>query len=444
VARPRVLCLVAATLGAAALLLPGTAHAASCTRYASSFGSDRGSGTRAHPFRTVHRLVRSLPAGATGCLSGRFGGRVVVDHRLVLRSRSSRRALIVGGVTLTPSARGAVLQHIAIRGSGSGRAAVLVNADRARIVGDTISGTGYRDRNTACVLLAGSHDVVVDGNRIQSCTRASRRGLSAPGIFVGSALRTRISNNVVVHTAGIGIVLGPNAQRTRVVHNLVDGNAGGVLISGNRRTSSSHNVVLANIFSNSGGSNVAARWASIVGRGNVVASNCLWHGFGGNVRARGVQLRSNVVTSPRFVDRPSNYTVTAPACVAKRPSIVRGRINVVPAFRVSFHVRALPRRVQIVSLGLTGLASGARLAARCVQGCSAHWSGHARRGSISLPMLNGRWLPVGAAIDVRATRPGRAGAWARISISGLPNGLRISHACLAPGHSVAVSCRGFG
>jgi len=285
---------------------------------------------------------------------------------------------------------------------------------------------------------------VVDGNRIQSCTRATRRGLSAPGIFVGSALATRVSNNVVVHTAGIGIVLGPNAQRTRVVHNLVDGNAGGVLISGNRRTSSSHNVVLANIFSNSGGSNVAASWPSIVGRGNVVASNCLWHGFGGNVRAPGVRLSGNVVTSPRFANRPSNYTVTAPACVAKRPSIVRARISALSAFRVSFHVRALPRRVQIVSLGLTGLATGARLSARCVRGCTARWSTRARRTSVSIPVLHGRWLAVGAAIDVRATKAGRAGAWARITISGLPNGIRVSHACLAPGRSVAVSCRGFG
>lgn len=431
-------------VAAAAFLLPATAHAAGCSRYASSSGSDRGSGSRAHPYRTVRRLVGSLPAGATGCLSGRFSGRVVVDHPLVLRSLGAQRALIVGGVTLTPSARGAVLQHLAIRGSGSGRAAVLVNADDARIAGSTISGTGYRDRNTACVLLAGPRNVVVDGNRIESCTRASRRGLSAPGIFVGSALRARLSNNVIVHTAGIGIVLGPNAQRTRVVHNLVDGNAGGVLISGNRRTSSSHNVVLANIFSNSGGSNVAASWAAVVGRGNVVASNCLWQGFGGNVRAPGVRLAGNVVTSPRYVNRPSDYTVTATPCIAKRPSIVRARISALPAFRVTFHVRALPRRVQIVSLGLSGLAPGAQLSARCVRGCSAHWSARAQRASVSLPLVNGRWLPVGAAIDVRATKAGLVGAWARISVSGLPNGVHISHACLAPGRTVAVSCRSFG
>jgi len=162
------------------------------------------------------------------------------------------------------------------------------------------------------------------------------------------------------------------------------------------------------------------------------------------VRAPGVRLTGNVVTSPRYVARPSNYTVTAAACVAKRPSIVRARISALPAFRVTFHVRALPRRVQIVSLGLSGLAPGARLTARCVRGCSARWSSRARRTTVSLPLVNGRWLPVGAAIDVRATKAGRAGAWARISVSGLPNGVRISHACLAPGRTVAISCRSFG
>jgi hypothetical protein len=53
---------------------PSNANAAvECARYASPSGSDRNPGTRARPFRTAQRLVRSLKAGRTGCLRrGRY------------------------------------------------------------------------------------------------------------------------------------------------------------------------------------------------------------------------------------------------------------------------------------------------------------------------------------------------------------------------------------
>jgi len=444
VARAAAFVLLAAL--AATVSASRAAQAASCARYASSSGRDAASGSAAHPFRTAQRLVRSLPAGATGCLAGgsTFFGRVVLDRPLTLRGLGARRPAIVGGLTLTPRARGAVVENVAVRGRGRGRAAILVNADRARILDNAISGTGYLDRNTACILLAGPRAVVITGNRVETCSRATRHGLAAPGIFVGSALGARVTDNVVVHTPGVGILLGPNAQRTRVVHNLVDGNATGVLISGNRRTASSHNVVLSNILSNSGRNNVAATWRGPVGRGNVVSANCLWHGFGGNVHAPGVRLAGNVVTSPRYVNRPADYTVQAAACIAKRPRLVGARFQALPAFRVVYHVRALRRRVQIVSLSLAGVAPGARLTVRCVRGCSARWSTRTLASTVRLPVLSGRWLPVGSAIDIRTTAHARAGAWARISVTGLPKGVSIAHGCLAPGGSTPVSCGAFG
>jgi hypothetical protein len=216
-----------------------------------------------------------------------------------------------------------------------------------------------------------------------------------------------------------------------------------LLIDGNGRTASSYNVVENNIFSNAGGNNVKATWARVVGRGNVVVSNCLWHGFGGDVSAPGVRLAGNIVTSPRYVDRPRNYTVQAAACLAKRPSIVGMRVSALPAFRVTFHVRALPARVQIVRLGLSGLLPGERLAATCASRCSAHWTSVASGSQATIGVLQGSWLPVGTVIVVRATRPGRAGAYARILISGLPNGVSVSHSCLAPGGTSPVSCGGF-
>jgi Right handed beta helix region len=426
----------------AVAVAPATAGA--CDKYAAHGGNDAAAGTAAHPYRTAQRLVSALEEGATGCLVGGsvFSGRVVITRQLVLRGVGDSPPAIVGGVTFTTEARDAVLEGVTVRGAGAGRAAVLVNADGVRIVDDEISGTGYVNRNTACVLLAGPRDVVIDSNRIESCTTATQRGLSAAGIFVGSAYNTLITNNVVVHTAGIGIWLWPNAQRTRVVHNLVDGNTDGIVIAGNDSTASSYNVVEANIVSNSGGNNIRASWGRVTGHGNVVVSNCLWHGVGGDVSAPSVKVSGNLVTSPQYVNRPTDYTVRSAACAPKRPSIVGVRLPVLPAFRVGYHVRALAKRVQIVSLRLTGLVKGARISAACVKSCSANWTSVAAGSSIAVGALSGKWLPVGAQLAIRATQAGHTGVWALISVTGLPNGISITHGCLRLGSSALASCRG--
>ena len=423
-----------------ALALAPQASAA-CARVASPHGSDAAAGSAAHPYRTVARLLRGTPAGATACLApGTYRERVVARRPVHLQAAYGRPA-IVGGVTFLLGARGSSLRGLTIAGAGRGRAAVVVSADQVTVAGNRISGRGYVNRSTACVLLDGSRASVVDRNRIETCTRATRHGVGAAGIALVSAYATHVTNNLVVHTSGNGIVIGPNGQRSRVVHNLVDGNVASLVITGNGRAASSYNIVESNILSNAGTNNVRSSFAGPVGRGNVVVANCIWQGFAGNIAAPHVRVEGNLVTSPRYADRPRDYTVRAARCLAKRPALVAGSTARVPAFRVTFHVRALKARVQVVRLGLAGLTPGARLSARCVSRCSGAWRGVARSGSVTLPLLQGAWLPVGASLDVRATRAGFAGAWARVRVTGLPNGLSVTHACLRPGSTVAVSCR---
>jgi hypothetical protein len=57
-----------------------------------------------------------------------------------------------------------------------------------------------------------------------------------------------------------------------------------------------------------------------------------------------------------------------------------------------------------------------------------------------LPVLKGSWLPVGAKVDVRLSQTGRVGAYARLTVVGLPHGVSVSHACVAPGGTAPVSC----
>jgi hypothetical protein len=110
---------------------------------------------------------------------------------------------------------------------------------------------------------------------------------------------------------------------------------------------------------------------------------------------------------------------------------------------VHWVLMGLPTKVQVLGLRLTGLVPGSAVDVRCAAGCSAHWRSTARSTSAALPLLHRRWLRVGAALDVRVTHPGRAGAWARVSVTGTPRGMSVQHACLAPGGATPVSCGGF-
>ena len=309
----------------------------------------------------------------------------------------------------------------------SGQAAILVRGDRARITGNDISGPGYRNRNTPCILLDGPRDVLIEANRIHNCARVSRRNLYAPGILVSSALRTQIRHNVVYHTLGDGIALAPNAQRSRVTRNIVDGNTSGIYIGGGPRTASSYNVVTRNVISNSGRWNVHAAWSGRTGKGNVVASNCLWNGFGGNSSGGGFRLVGNIKASPRFRNRPHDFGMRTGPCLSMHPRIVRISRSVLPAFRVGYRLRALPDRVQIVRLTLTGLTRGTHLSLRCTSRCGTRWTGRASSSTLALPVLRGAWLARGATVEVRATRGGWIGHVARVVVTGLPRGVKVVH-----------------
>lgn len=403
-------------------------HASACTLFASSKGNDRASGTARAPFKTVHRLLAALPGGSVGCLVGgsTFRERVWITRPVTLTT-TGRRVTVVGGFVLAHSAPGTVVRGLTVRGSGRGRAAIDVRANGARIAGNDVSGPGFRDRSNACVLIESARGVVIDGNRLHACTRASRHNLYAPGVLVRSATGTTVSNNIVFHTLGDGISLGPNAQRTRVRRNIVDGNTNGIFVGGSGSTASSNNVVTQNIVSNSGGWSIHSQWGSVVGKGNVVSSNCLWHGFGGTYGGIGYSHAGNVLASPHYRKRPTDFTLTGGPCVGMHPSIVRAHLPTLPRFTVGYRLRALPTRVQVVSLTLTGITPRSKISVQCTARCGTRWVGRPPRSSFTLPVLRGAWLERGATIVVREQVDGWQGHVARIVVTGLPRGVRIDH-----------------
>jgi hypothetical protein len=411
------LAVAAAVLVAVAAGAGRTGAATGCTRTAS-----------AH--ETLGQLLAATPAGGVACLpaGSRFAGRAVIARTVTLRPASGSAA-IVGGVTVLQTAPGSVVSGLQIHGRGAGRAAVLVEADSTRVSGNTIDGRGYADRNTACVFVDRARGTVIDGNRISSCTLASRSGLSAPGVFVGSGYGTRITNDLITHTAGYGIVLGPNAQHSLVAHDIVDRSSGGVLIDGNGVTASSYNVVESSILSNLGGHGVLVEWQGLTGKENEVRSNCIWHAFGGPVSGAGgvgVRTAGNLGASPRYASR-TDYTITGGPCSSRRPSFLGAKLAALPRFTVHYSLLALPHKVRIDSLSLTGAVGGAKVVAVCTRACSGSVAVTAHGSSVPLSLAHGRWVPVGTVITVNETSAGRPGAWARVTVTGLPRGVSIVH-----------------
>jgi parallel beta-helix repeat protein len=166
--------------------------------------------------------------------------------------------------------------------------------------------------------------VVIENNRIHGC------GLMPPqnhdhGIYIASSRNLVIRNNLIYDNADRGIQLYPNAQRTRVVGNVIDGNGEGVIF-GNR---TNNTLVKNNIISNSVvRHNVESSGSSA--SHNVVRDNCLWSArgdyYGGEPPKSGVLqgtpgfiLGPNVIADPDFGNRIGFHPNPASPCAEFRP-----------------------------------------------------------------------------------------------------------------------------
>ena len=109
------------------------------------------------------------------------------------------------------------------------------------------------------------------------------------------------------------------------------------------------------------------------------------------------------------------------------PRQAAARLPALPRFTVAYRLRALPTRVQVVSLTLTGLTPRAKISVRCTARCGTRWVGRPPRSTFTLPVLRGAWLSRGATIVVHEQVDGWQGHVARITVTGLPSGVRIDH-----------------
>jgi parallel beta-helix repeat protein len=303
-----------ALLSSLAVLLAPPATAAAdpgCARVAAPTGSDAAAGTEAAPFRTAQKLVDSLSAGQAGCLrAGTYEGNLRFNRgRVTLRSYAGERARVVGRVYVPRGSDGVTVSDLDLNGRNSETLpSPTVNASDTTFTGNDVT----TDHTAICFVLGNAGygravRTLIQRNRIHDCGVLPAQN-HHHGIYVSDADDTRILENWIYDNADRGIQLYPDAQRTTIRGNVIDGNGQGIIFSGAGGSSSNDTVVENNVITNSKIRYDVESWypsGTPAGTGNVVRHNCIHGGERGEIQSPqvGFSVSSNVIADPGYADR---------------------------------------------------------------------------------------------------------------------------------------------
>jgi parallel beta-helix repeat protein len=308
-----------------------------CDKVASPLGSNGNSGTLAKPYLTLDKLADSLRPGQTGCLrAGVYQHDVEItkggSHNapITITSHPGERATVLGRLYITDQANNLIVQQLDLDGY-----------NRQRLPSPTVNGDNvvFRDndvtnRHTSICFLLGSREwgraknALLERNRIHNCGQLPPTN-HHHGIYAEATDNARILDNWIYDNADRGVQLFPDAQRTYVARNVIDGNGEGVVFS---RTSS-NNVVENNVISNP-----VVRYNledyELTGTGNVARRNCLWStrhpgNPGGLQTELAVPAIQNIITDPGYVNRaakdfrlqPGSLCIHFPLLPAAQPVV---------------------------------------------------------------------------------------------------------------------------
>jgi parallel beta-helix repeat protein len=329
-------CLVAACLVAGSLASPARADAPDCTRVASPAGSDAGPGTEAAPFRTAQRLIDSLGPGDTGCLrEGTYQQSVTVAHGglpgrpVTVRGWPGERATVVGRLWVKKGADDVTFEDLWLDGRNAGNLpSPTVNAADV-----TFRNNDVTNRHTAICFVLGASDAdnsasygravrpLIERNRIHDCGKLPAANHDH-GIYVEGADDARIVGNWIYDNADRGIQLYPDAQRTEIAGNVIDGNGSGIIFSGEGGYASSGTSVHGNTITRSKLRFNVESWypdGNPKGSGNTLTGNCLWGSartdFGSagiDASEGGYTATANTAADPRYADSANHDFRLAP------------------------------------------------------------------------------------------------------------------------------------
>lgn len=426
--------------GVAARVVPAVSARAhtGCALYAAPApsGADTSDGSQAHPFATVGKLLSSLRPGQTGCLLPRsvftehvvvgVGGGPTAPIRL-----NGQGAALRGGVEFTQSSHDVILSRLAIQ-SAPGfdyPAMVVLSGYHNQLVTNGFTGN-LQEKAVSCISVVHANRSVVDHNSFAHCTASPSGAVTAPAIAVAVSNHLQLTNNVVQDEAGDAVALTPNAQYTLVERNYLVNNLSGILIGGDAKTASNGNHVLHNSVAWSKTVNVHADFPGPVGRGNVVADNCIFHaGHDNLVSPRGgFSTSGNVAANPASkscaANKPSAKAVVeapAPARQAPQaPAKLKGRMNPVVA-DVQAAGTLTSSYIELKRFSVVGIAPGAVVHVTCTRGCavSEHVAASAA-GVAATHALVGKRIPAGAVIQVFVTKPQWTGYYVRLLVAPNP------------------------
>jgi parallel beta-helix repeat protein len=315
---------IAAAAGAAATaavlaFAPAASADVTCTKVAAPGGSDASNGSLETPYATAQKLVNSLHAGDTGCLrAGNYSERLKIsiggtaDAPVTLTSFPGERATVTGRFWIAQGADYVTVANLDLNGKNDKiEPSPTVNANHSTFVDNDVTN----DNTGICFLLGNgwgsAGNTLIQHNRIHNCGLLPAANHDH-GIYVEEATDTEIRDNLIYDNADRGVQLYPNAQRTHIAGNVIDGNGEGVIISGLDDHASRDTLVEDNVITNSNQRNNVESWfPGAVGTNNIVRDNCIAGGVrddgdGGIAEQhQGFTVGSGNVLSknPKFVDR---------------------------------------------------------------------------------------------------------------------------------------------
>lgn len=321
--------LILAALIALALGGPVTAGATvTCDRVAAPNGSDSNPGTVEQPFQTAQRMLNSLAQGQTGCLrSGTYSHNQEIKLSVpvvTLTSFPGERATLKGRLWVTDAAPGSVVADLNLDGRNDrGLPSPTINGDHVTLRGNDVTNyhTGICVSIGSAQTWGRAQSTLIEDNRIHDCGGMPATNYDH-GIYVNSADDTVIRSNWIYDNADRGIQIYPDAQRTLVTGNVIDGNGQGVIFGGSEQTASSNSIVEHNVITNSRiRDNVESSWGGPVGSGNIARDNCVGGGaydegdggiLQGNAATLGFVARDNLIEVPPFANEAADdFTIPA-------------------------------------------------------------------------------------------------------------------------------------
>ena len=308
-----------------------------CTKFAAPTGTDPDGGVAdagvQTPFKTAARLVASLSAGQTGCLEdGTYTENVTFTKGgsgtspITLTAAPGAHPVLKGVLTIPDTTDYITIANLALEGpdaivppagtpAPAKPATPLVRGDHVAFRGDDITNPGADCLTLGDPQFGTAKLTVIDSNRIHGCKAGVVGRIAESGL---------VAHNFIFDNTADGVAFFPNGDSFTVEHNVLDGNASGVLFGSDGKLVSINNVVRTSIISNATtGYDVYSSYPAALGTGNSATQNCLWRGAKGDVATppKGFSTKDNITGDPMFVDRAAKDFRLSPGspCQAMGP-----------------------------------------------------------------------------------------------------------------------------